>query len=133
MKQSMRVRGVIGGFSLVIVGVALGVAADRIILAHHAPETNIPAGDDHAAVVAFRHVLELDDDQLAEIHRILIRNQASVDEAWQSLRVGMSEGIANAHDEIRALLTEEQLGLFEDWLDRHVRGADGDASLLWPH
>lgn len=132
--STWRLRGAIGAVSLVIVGFLLGIVTDRLVIAHHAPEVRVTPSDDHAAMVAFQHVLELDNEQLSAIHEILMQNQASVDEAWESLRAGMSVEVENAHNEIRKLLTDEQMALFEAWLDRHVRGGPAaDRTLLWSH
>jgi len=134
--STWQVRGAIGALSLVIVGFLLGVAADRLVLAHGLGRSSatLAATSDQAAIAAFRGVLDLDDDQVAAIHEILMRNQVSVDEAWQSIRAQVAEGVLNAHAEIRMLLNEDQLARFEEWLDRHVRGdPDADITSLWAH
>jgi hypothetical protein len=136
--STWHVRGAIGAVSLLVLGVLLGVVTDRVWLAHghgdtivtitHAPDS----GPDHLAMLAFQDVLDLEADQIAAIHEILMRHQVRVDQAWESIRLHMSDGVEAAHAEIRALLTEEQQALFESWLDRHVRGTpEEDRALLW--
>jgi len=134
--STWQVRGAIGALSLVVVGFLLGVATDRLLLAHgHGGFGVAPAAtNEHVAIVAFRGVLQLDDDQVTAIHEILMRNQVSVDQAWQGIRAQVAEGVENAHTEIRMLLTDAQRARFEEWLDRHVRGdPDADISSLFDH
>ena len=134
--STWHVRGAIGALSLVVFGFLLGVGADRLFLAHgHGNAVRaVATTEDHMAMLAFQEVLKLEDHQIEQIHEILMRNQVRVDEAWQSIRVQVSEGVENAHAEIRLLLTDEQQLLFEAWLDRHVRGdPDGDQTIIWSH
>ena len=131
--SSWQVRGAIGALSLIVVGGMLGMITHHLIGRDRAVEI-VSIGADDSALVAFRGVLELDDDQMAAIHRILLRHQTRVDETWQSLRVEIQAEVESAHSEIRVLLSPHQLTLFEAWLERHVRhDPGGDPALLWNH
>jgi hypothetical protein len=143
--DSWRLRGVVGALSLIIVGGFLGILTHHFVLgderfvesamvgAHRASRphmtessheviSDFSAASEHVAVgAAFREVLQLNDDQAAAIHEILIRHQSVVDESWESLRSRVHEEVDRAHEEIRALLSPAQQERFEAWLDRHVR------------
>jgi hypothetical protein len=150
--DSWRLRGVVGALSLIVVGGFLGILAHRFVLTEErlaegaivgAHEANgvqevigeFRAASEHVAVgAAFREVLQLDDDQAAAIHEILIRHQSVVDESWESLRSRVQEEVDRAHEEIRALLSPAQQERFEAWLDRHVRAdPNGDPRHRWAH
>ena len=147
-----RLRGVVGALSLIVVGGFLGIVAHRFVLADerlaegavvgahgangvHEVIGEFRAASEHVAVgAAFREVLQLDDDQAAAIHEILIRHQSVVDESWESLRSRVQEEVDRAHEEIRALLSPAQQERFEAWLDRHVRSdPNGDPRHRWAH
>ncbi len=127
------VRGAIGAVSLIVVGGALGMMGHHLTMREGSAQTMF-MGADQAALVSFRSVLELDDDQVAAIHEILLRHQTRVDDTWESLRVEIQAEVDSAHYEIRALLTDYQVGRFEAWLDRHVRqDQDGNSGVIWTH
>lgn len=129
-----RARGVIGALSLLVIGFLAGMVADRFVIAHQTPDHGGPAGTHEAAIEAFRSVLDLSDDQMQQIHQVLLRHQVNVDDAWRSLRGEIQEGVESAHREIQGLLTEEQRARFDEWMERHVpTDANGDTVILWAH
>jgi len=129
-----RLRGAIGAGSLVVIGFLAGMVTDRLVVAHHEPaEIGMPAESHEAAIEAFRSVLHLSDDQMADIHRILQRHQIRVDEAWGSLRGEIQEGVEAAHMEILTVLSDEQRDLFRDWMAKHGSHGGPDAAVPWPH
>lgn len=129
-----RLRGAIGAGSLVVIGFLGGLVTDRIIVAHHGPaEIAMPAESHEAAIEAFRSVLHLSDEQMADIHRILQRHQVRVDAAWGSLRGEIQEGVEAAHVEILSLLDAEQRERFQEWMAKHASHAGPDEAVPWPH
>jgi hypothetical protein len=132
--RAWRLRGAIGAGSLVVIGFLGGLVTDRLIVAHHEPaEIGMPSESHEAAIEAFRSVLHLRDDQMADIHRILQRHQIRVDEAWGSLRGEIQEGVEAAHMEILTLLTDEQRDRFQEWMAKHGSHGDPEAAVPWPH
>ena len=127
-------RGAVGAFSLLVVGFLGGMMADRFVVAHEGDRHGVIVTPDEEAVASFKAVLELDDEQLAAIHEILMRNQGHVDEAWEGLRDEIRASVERVHVEIRDLLTDEQRALFADWLEHHVRSdLHGDPAFRWAH
>ena len=150
--DTWRLRGVVGAFSLIVVGGFLGMLTHRFVLANerfvesaivgahgasgpHEAIGDFRAASEYVAVgAAFRKVLELDDDQAAAIHEILMRHQGVVDESWESLRARVHDEVERAHEEIRALLSPAQQERFEAWIDRHViSDPNGDPRRRWAH
>lgn len=129
-----RFRGAIGALSLLVIGFLAGMVADRFVIAHHRPAHDGPVGTHEAAIEAFRSVLDLSDDQMQQIHEVLLRHQVRVDDAWRGLRGEIREGVESAHREIQGLLTAEQRARFDEWMERHLPpGTAGDTAVLWAH
>jgi len=134
--SSWRMRGVIGALSLIVLGAFLGMVTDRIVFAHVGDFEPVDEGSTIAvasvthrsAMVSFRQVLQLDDDQIEAIHEILMQHQALVNEAWEHTRAQLQTEIDSVHEEIRVLLSPEQQDLFARWIERH-----GDPAMRGPH
>jgi hypothetical protein len=83
--STWHLRGAVGALSILVVGFLLGMVTDRVVVAHeggvglHAVATGAIHEE---AMISFREVLDLEDDQLQQIHEILMRSQGQVDGAW---------------------------------------------------
>ena len=105
----------VGMVSLVAFGAVLGVAADRLYLAH--------VGRDHSAqqmhaetLERFRTILDLDDAQVAVIDSIFRHRQVEVESTWQTLSRHLHSVVDSVHREVMDVLRPEQRAAFEAWL-----------------
>ena len=110
-------RAIVATASLVLFGVVLGIAGDRLWLAHRRPPIVIDAS--HAQRFhALLDTLGLSDDQRQAMDSVLNRFQRHVELSWQALQPGLTATIDSATEQIEAILTPEQLATFRAW--RHA-------------
>ena len=98
-------------------GVLAGVAYER----HHAarPLATMSAADEHEAAMAeLQELLELDEEQLAQIHKILAERQQMVQHKWEQLRPEVQDAMRQVHIDIAELLHPNQRERFHEWLMR---------------
>ena len=98
---------------------ALGVIAGMAIETHWAPHSpyGVSATAEHEAAMAeLRELLELDDQQVAEIEGVIAQHQRTVELHWEQLRPEVQSAMRNVHQEISELLTDEQRRRFHRWL-----------------
>ena len=92
-----RTAGSLGGLALVLIGVAIGIGADRLWLSHHGGPT--PHESHEMALQHMQQMFDLDDDQLEQIDAIFRRHQGVVVASWAqvepSLRTAV-ESVATA-------------------------------------
>ena len=108
-----------GGVLLFIfaLGVLAGVAYERHFVAR--PLTTMSAADEHEAAMAeLQELLELDEDQVAQIHRILAERQHMVQLKWEQLRPEVQDAMRQVHADIGELLHPDQRKRFHEWLIR---------------
>ncbi len=98
-------------------GALAGVAYERHLAAR--PRATMSAADEHEAAIAeLQELLELDEDQVAQIHRILAERQQMVQLKWEQLRPEVQDAMRQVHIDIAELLHPDQRGRFHDWLIR---------------
>ena len=98
-------------------GILAGVAYER----HQAvrPLATMSAADEHEAAMAeLQELLELDEDQVAQIHKILAERQQMVQRKWEQLRPEVQNAMRQVHIDIAELLHPDQRERFHDWLMR---------------
>ncbi|TDI45425.1 MAG: hypothetical protein E2P02_07340 [Acidobacteria bacterium] len=73
------------------------------------------AADEHeAAITELRELLELDEEQVAQIHRILAERQQFVQRTWEQLRPEVQNAMRQVHSDIGELLHPDQRGRFHE-------------------
>ena len=98
-------------------GVLAGIAYER----HHAarPLVTMSAADEHEAAMAeLQELLDLDEDQVVQIHAILAERQQMVQNMWEQLRPEVQNAMRQVHIDIADLLRANQREHFHDWLMR---------------
>ncbi len=121
----------LGAISILAIGVVLGVLLDRVIL-----NPSVLSADTESAALALdathedflrqmRADLGLTNPQASQIHEILSRHQAAVNEAWSAVHSRLDAAIDSVTAEIEAILDSTQrVGLHEWLMERHgVRDA----------
>lgn len=114
--MSMSFRAVLAAVSLTALGVAVGVVGDRLWLTHRQPVI-IRMDDGHAE--RFRSMLDslgLSDSQRIAIDGVLGHYQGNVNQTWQALQPRLQTTMDSARQALRAVLNEEQLAAFDQWL-----------------
>jgi hypothetical protein len=109
-------------------GALTGIFVDR----HHlAPaSTGLSAEAVHnAAMSELRAALDLDEEQMDQIHGILARHQDEVQQAWETLRPELQTAMQGVHFEIAELLRPDQRTRYHEWLSERQRQA-GDGSVI---
>lgn len=100
-------------------GVLSGVVLERQWSAPQTAELSLE--EEHQASMAeLVEVLQLDEQQVAQIHAILAQRHKVVEQMWEQLRPEVRKAKLEVHDEINALLRPEQRERFHQWLrERH--------------
>jgi hypothetical protein len=96
-------RAAIGVAALIGLGFALGMATERLWLAHEAPAP------------AETQAERLTPEQLTAVHEILSRHQGTVTRAWNDLQPRLSAALDSAFTEIYAVLDDDQIPVFRHW------------------
>ena len=113
--MSGRARAVLAAVGLVALGLALGVSADRLWLAHHVQTSGL-APTHEQAMIAMLGSLDLTDEQHEAIDSILHRSRAKVERHLSAVHPILFATMDSARLEIEAVLNPEQLAAFRDWL-----------------
>ena len=116
--MSVGTRATFAVAGLVLFGVALGVGADHVWLAHRmhsgAGEHELSHEDSfHALLMS----LELTDGQHDSVEGIFTRYHATVEGHLAALHPILQSSMDSARREIETLLTPHQLALFEEWTE----------------
>lgn len=100
-------------------GVLVGIAFER----HHwtAPAARKSVAEEReASMRELREVLELDDNQVEQIHTILTERQEMVQRTWEQFRPEVQAAMRQMHTDIADLLRPNQRKRFHEWLmERH--------------
>ena len=109
-------------------GMVAGYAAhDHLQRPLHRDLTGAPSGPElhEAAMREMRELLDLDDEQLEQIHALLAERQETVQRIWEQLRPEVQRAMTEVHEEIASLLRPDQRQRFHEWLlqqrERHTR------------
>jgi hypothetical protein len=113
----MSLRAILAAASLVVLGAALGVTADRVWLAHHQHEPRVVLDGGHGARFhALLDSLNLTESQRVAVDSVLRHFQGNVDQTWTTLRPRLEPTIDSARRAIEAVFDDEQLAAFRTWL-----------------
>ena len=100
--------------SLLLLGAAAGVAADRAARMHGAPHV-IDLTEVHTNPIGvIERVIELRPQQRARIEAILAARQGNLDDAWHQARAHMQALVDSVVAEIAAELDPDQAARFQD-------------------
>jgi hypothetical protein len=114
--MTMNTRALVAALSLMLLGVVLGVAGDRLWLAHQRPMVVLDSS--HAERFhTLLGTLGLSDEQRAAIDGILGHFQQNVDHTWQALQPDLAATMDSAQQRIEAVLTPAQVTTFREWLE----------------
>ena len=123
-KQSMR--PLVGSASMLVIGIVIGVAIDRVTVVHghggaHAPRVVVIAsGEPDAAFSELTEHLDLSEEQAGEAREIFSAHQASVDTAWTAVQDHLGLAIQSVMRELESVLEPGQLGRLHQWMaERH--------------
>ena len=112
----------LGAVSILAIGVVLGVLLDRVVLLH-GPSASYSAAASQSVDATHQSFLrELADDlglteaQATQVHEILVRHQAAVDEAWSLVHSRLESAIDSVTAEIEAVLEPGQRDRLSEWL-----------------
>ena len=113
---------------------ALGFLAGMAFERHHFRPYRVSmsaAEEQQAAMAELRELLELDEEQVAQIHAVLADRQHIVQQAWEQLRPELQSEMRQVHVDIAELLRPEQRRRFHEWLIR--RRAEHESESRTPH
>ena len=130
-KQS--IRPLVGSASMLLIGVVIGIAIDRVTVIHghggaHSPGVVVVASaEPDAAFSELAEHLDLSEQQAAQAQEIFSAHQASVDTAWTEVQDHLGLAIQSVMQELESVLEPGQLGRLHQWIaERHgalpVRG-----------
>lgn len=120
-------------------GLVVGIAYERH---HRSPRwmslsgpSGLSAAEAHQVAMAdLRKALDLDDEQVAQIHEIMRKHHGAVERAWEELRPEVQAAMREVHVEIAEILRPEQRERFHEWLTRRrqEQGSEGSADSHHP-
>ncbi len=103
MSDSKRsIRPVVGSASMLVIGIVIGLAVDRMAVIHghvgpHSPGVVVIGnGETDTPFRELAEHLDLTEEQAAEAHEIFLEHQASVDTAWTAVQDHLALAIAGA-------------------------------------
>jgi len=99
-------------------GALAGTAFERHHLGRVAASVSL-LGENEVAIAEMREFLDLDDEQVAQIHAVLAQNQHTVQLMWEQFRPEVQAAMREVHLEIAALLRPDQAERFHRWILRH--------------
>ena len=129
--SSQRLRAVVVLLFVFALGGLTGVFLDR----HHFVPSPLELSAEalhNAAMSELQMALNLDDDQMAQIHAVLARHQDEVQTAWEALRPEVLSAMQNVHVEIADLLRPEQRDLYHVWLAKRLEQSDDETTIVLP-
>jgi len=132
MKQRI-VAGVVLLFVFVL-GALAGVFVER----HHyhsvSRSEGLSAEEVHAVAMAeMQKALELDAEQIEQIHAVLARHQQHVQRVWEQVRPQVQSAMHEVHAEIAELLRPEQRELYHLWLTEQSQESRDEGVGIVPH
>ncbi len=123
--MNLRLRALLGAFSIFAAGLASGVAIGKL----HSPQPVLgdSAADHHQLLMSeLDRAIDLDEQQLEQLNKVLGRHQDFVQKAWEQLRPEVEIAMEKVHREIAELLRTDQRERYHEWLlERHHDG-DGE-------
>jgi Spy/CpxP family protein refolding chaperone len=104
---------------VLLLAFALGVLTGTIVERHRStrPTKMMSAEGEHRAAMAeLTELLDLDDEQVAQIYDILHRHRGIVQRTWEELRPAVQSAMQQVHIEIGEMLRPDQRKKFHQWL-----------------
>ena len=116
--------------SIFAVGVVAGVFLERLHSVSDSVTRSKPGADlgfsgaavHAAAMSSLERALQLDREQVGQIHKVFEKHQGAVQESWEHLRPSLGIAMEKVHREVADLLNAEQRQAFHDWLEMHGGG-----------
>jgi hypothetical protein len=120
------IHAALGAVSLLVIGVVIGVHMDRTLFRAAAAVTDAHSqasaldANHENFLQGLRSDLGLSETQASQIHEILSRHQAAVDESWSIVHARLESAIDSVTSEIEAILDSNQRVELHEWLmERH--------------
>ena len=104
-------------------GALAGTAFERHHIGRTAASISV-MGESGVAIAELTDYLDLDEEQVAQIHAVIAANQNTVELMWEQFRPGVQDAMRDVHLEIAALLRPDQAERFHRWLLRHASEPD---------
>ena len=82
---------------------------------------------------ALQEFLDLDEQQMEQVHTILADRQDLVQRAWERVRPEVQDAMLEVHEEIAEILRPDQRARYHEWLSRQHDEHQGDGVLIIPH
>lgn len=105
-------------------GALAGTGFERHHLGRVAASVSL-LGENEVAITELREFLDLDDEQVAQIHAVMAKNQHAVQLMWEQFRPEVQAAMREVHTEIAALLRPDQAARFHSWILQH--GSEPDS------
>jgi hypothetical protein len=115
-----RVRTILIGLLLLLLGGAITLALEHAVVRHHAPGSPSTL---HATLLdQMDSTLQLTAAQRDSVHAIFLRHQSLVDSVWGSMNVRMQATMDSVHRELIRVLEPGQREALHEWIGRHRGG-----------
>jgi hypothetical protein len=105
------------------VGSFAGTAFERHHIVRVAESVSL-LGENEVAMTELSEFLDLDDEQVAQVHAVLAENQHVVQLMWEEFRPEVQAAMREVHMDIAAVLRPDQAERFHAWILRHGSGPD---------
>lgn len=119
----------LGAISILAIGIVTGVWLDRTILhpqavLAHSTQAATALDEPHEEFLEDMRVdLGFTDEQARQVHEIMSRHQAAVNETWVAVHERLDAAIDSVTAEIEAILDSSQRSALHQWLiERHGLG-----------
>lgn len=132
-ETSIRSRGFLGVAALLLIGVAMGVALDRSMLAPRTGQAAASPQDHGVVVLSLTRDLGLDEAQAQEVMGILERHQVVVNQAWEGTHRTLLAALDSVTNQIESILEPEQVERYHAWIDRRHPPGDPRRPNHQPH
>ncbi len=122
-KQS--IRPLVGSASMLLIGVVIGIAIDRVTVIHghggaYSPGVVVVASaEPDVAFSELTEHLDLNEQQAAKAQEIFSAHQASVDTAWTEVQDHLALAIQSVMQELESVLEPRQRGRLHQWMAEH--------------
>jgi Spy/CpxP family protein refolding chaperone len=113
----IRVRTILIGMMLLLIGGAIALAVEHAVVRGHPPGS--PAMLHATLLDQMDSTLQLTAAQRDSIHAIFLRHQSLVDSVWRSMNDRMQATMDSVHRELIRVLEPGQREALHEWIGRH--------------
>lgn len=114
MTAPSRMRTAFAAASILVIGAAVGIAADRAVHGRGDPHAALFAEIQKDPIGVMDRELRLRPEQRARIAEVLARRQMTVDSAWSAARAHLNATLDSVVNEISAALDPDQARRFRE-------------------